>query len=148
VLVSSGISTEEIRKNTSAATKVFVISAQNLQAHFYFRDEVDLDVGETTVETHPFPNGIPSDVAHNLAVKTTPIFIVTTSTTTSAPSPVAVPSKPSPSITSGGKRVNYNYHPIIDYFRTQQSKSLDHGNTQEWTPIVGNSERLTKETSS
>jgi len=103
-------------------------------------------VGETTVKTHPFPIGISSDVFRNPAIKTTPTVIITTSTTTSAPSPVAVPSNPSATIASGGKRVNYNYHPIIDYFRTQQSKSLDHGNTQEWTPIVGNNEKLNKET--
>ena len=119
-----------------------------IQAHFCFRDEGDLDVGETTVKTHPFPNGISSDVFRNPAIRTTPTVIITASTTTSAPGPVAVPSKPSPTIASGGKRVNYNYHPIIDYFRTQQSKSLDHGNTQEWTPIVGNTEKISKETSS
>jgi len=98
------------------------------------------------VKTHPFSNGISSDVFRNPAIKTTPTVIITTSTTTSAPGPVAVPSKPSTTTALGGKRVNYNYHPIIDYFRTQQSKSLDHGNTQEWTPIIGSNEKLNKET--
>jgi hypothetical protein len=116
--------------------------------HVCFRDDVDLEVDETAVKRRPFPNVISTDAIRIPATKATTTAITTIlTTTTTAPAPVTLPSKPSLTITAGGKRVNYNYHPIIDYFRTQQSKSFDQGNTQDLRPIVGNDERLTKDTS-
>jgi hypothetical protein len=117
------------------------------ETHVYFRGDADLDVEETAVKRRPFPNAISTDAIRIPATKTTTTAITTIFTTTTAPTPVTVPSKPLLTITGGGKRVNYNYHPIIDYFKTQQSKSFDEGNTQDWRPIVGNAERLTKDTS-
>jgi hypothetical protein len=107
---------------------------------------VDLEVEETAVNRHPFPDVISPDVIHIPATKATTAAITTT--TTAAPVPVTVPLKPSLTISGGGKKINYNYHPIIDYFKTQQSKSFNLGNTQDWKPIVGNPERLSKEKSS
>jgi hypothetical protein len=104
-------------------------------------------VDETAVKRYSFPNAFSTDTIRVPATKATTTAITTIFTTTTAPTPVTAPSKPSLTITGGGKRVNYNYHPIIDYFRTQQSKSFDQGNAQDWRPIVGNTERLTKDTS-
>lgn len=104
---------------------------------------MDLEVEETAFKGHPFPNAVSSDVIRIPSTKAA----TTAFETTTATAPITVPLKPSLTISGGGKRVNYNYHPIIDYFRTQQSKSFDHGNTQDWTPIVGNVEKLTKQTS-
>lgn len=102
---------------------------------------MDLDVEETAVKRHPIPNTVSSNVIRIPSTKSTTTLIATTT----APAPVTLPPKPLLATSEGGKRVNYNYHPIIDYFRTQQSKSFDLGNTQDWTPIVGNAEKLTKE---
>jgi hypothetical protein len=105
-------------------------------------------VDETAVKRRPFPNAISTGTVRIPTTKTSTTAITTIFTTTVAPAAATLPSKPSLTITAGGKRVNYNYHPIIDYFRPQQSKSFDQGNAQEWRPIVGNAERLTKDTSS
>jgi hypothetical protein len=104
-------------------------------------------VDEIAVKRLPFANAVPAEAIRTPVTKATTTAIATTSTTTTAPPPVSVPSKPLLTITGGGKRVNYNYHPIIDYFRTQQNKSFAQENTQEWRPIVGNVERPTKDTS-
>ncbi|PNF39081.1 hypothetical protein B7P43_G04352 [Cryptotermes secundus] len=118
------------------------------QTSLGLRDDIDLEVEETAVKRHPFPNAISTDAIRIAATKATTTAITTIfTTTTTTPAPVTLPSKPSLTITGGGKRVNYNYHPIIDYFKTQQSKGFDQGNTQDWRPIVGNAERLTKDTS-
>jgi hypothetical protein len=112
-----------------------------------FRDDSDLEVDETAVKRQPFPSAVSTETIRVPATKSTTTAITTILTTTTAPPPVPVPSKPLLTITGGGKRVNYNYHPIIDYFRTQQSKRFDQENAQEWRPIVGNAERPNKDTS-
>lgn len=46
---------------------------------------------------------------------------------------------------SGQKKINYNYHPIIDFFRTDSnskkgsvsSGSQNHVTSQDWTPVLG-----------
>ncbi|PSN36413.1 hypothetical protein C0J52_25455 [Blattella germanica] len=113
--------------------------------------DTDLDVDETTIKRRPFPNVISSDDIRHPTITTT-----TSTTTTRAPivlttthPPVTLPPKPALTVTAGGKRVNYNYHPIIDYFKPQQLKAPAQAaaSTQEWTPIVGDAARLVKETS-
>jgi hypothetical protein len=113
-----------------------------------FRDDSDLEVDETAVKRLPFPNAVATETIRTPVTKGTTTAVTTTSTTTTEPPPASVPSKPLLTITGGGKRVNYNYHPIIDYFRTPPNKSFVQENTQEWRPIVGNAERPTKDTSS
>lgn len=102
---------------------------------------MDLDFEETAIKGHPFPNAVSPAVIRIPPTKAA-TTVLTASTTEQTPVPV--PSKPSITISGGEKRINYNYHPIIDYFRTQQSKSFEHGNNQDWTPIVGKAEKPTK----
>ncbi|KAK6620578.1 hypothetical protein RUM43_010870 [Polyplax serrata] len=75
---------------------------------------------------------------------TPPREVTATTTTTTTTSP---PPKKSEIITaSGHKKINYNYHPIIDFFRTEANKKRQLGQSvysaptqasQDWTPVLG-----------
>ncbi|XP_068082927.1 uncharacterized protein NT1 [Anabrus simplex] len=94
------------------------------------RPEEDLEFGAS--QRRPNPHIITSDLIRSTTT--------TTTSTTLRPKAKTTAAVPAVSTDPSHRRVNYNYHPIIDFFKNQEPNKLEARQGQEWTPIIGNSQ--------
>ncbi|BES92975.1 Hypothetical protein NTJ_05784 [Nesidiocoris tenuis] len=100
--------------------------------------------GHTTRPTHDHGHGHDNGHGHDHGISTgPPNYTVSTgpphhSVATGPPSHGIATGPPShgPSASTPNRRVNYSYHPIIDYFRPQIPQMAENRMGVDWTPIV------------